>query len=80
MKLVPLREKYLASRLIDRTLRPLFADGYGCETQVIATVMSLDSEHDPEIVAVMGASLALSISDIPFEGPIAAVRVGRIGW
>ncbi len=74
----PPEREVLASRLIDRTLRPLFADGYGAETQVIATVMSLDSEHDPQIVAVMGASLALSISDIPFEGPIAAVRVGRI--
>ncbi len=74
----PPEREVLTSRLIDRTLRPLFADGYGNETQVIATVMSLDSEHDPQIVAAIGGSLALSISDIPFEGPIAAVRVGRI--
>ena len=74
----PPEREVLTSRLIDRTLRPLFADGYACETQVIATVMSLDPEHDPQIIAVIGASAALSISDIPFEGPIAAVRVGRV--
>ena len=74
----PPEREVLTSRLIDRTLRPLFADGYGNETQVIATVMSLDSEHDPQIIAAIGGSLSLSISDIPFEGPIAAVRIGRI--
>ena len=74
----PPEREVLTSRLIDRTLRPLFADGYARETQVIATVMSLDPEYDPQILAVIGASLALAISDIPFEGPIAAVRVGRV--
>jgi len=74
----PGEKEVLCSRLIDRPLRPLFAEGYAHETQVIATVMSADTEHDPEIVALVGASMALRISDIPFIKPIAAVRVGRI--
>ena len=74
----PGEKEVRCSRLIDRPLRPLFKDGYAHETQVIATVMSADKENDPEIIATIGASIALGISDIPFEGPIAAVRVGRL--
>ncbi|HUI26497.1 MAG TPA: polyribonucleotide nucleotidyltransferase [Candidatus Kryptonia bacterium] len=68
----------LISRLIDRPVRPLFADGFVCETQVVATVLSADRENDADMVALIAASAALHISDIPFLGPIAAVRVGRI--
>ncbi|NPA25909.1 MAG: polyribonucleotide nucleotidyltransferase, partial [Deltaproteobacteria bacterium] len=68
----------LASRLIDRPLRPLFPKGFTCETQIIATVMSSDNINDPAILALTGASAALMISDIPFEGPVAAVRVARV--
>jgi len=69
----------LVSRFIDRSIRPLFADGYRDETQIIATVLSADGENTPDIPAFIGASAALSISEIPFLGPIAAVRVGRDG-
>jgi len=75
----PSEKEVLGSRLIDRPLRPLFPEGYYNETQVIATVLSVDLENDPEIVATFGASLAIGISDIPFNGPIATVRVGYIG-
>jgi polyribonucleotide nucleotidyltransferase len=68
----------LTSRLIDRPIRPLFPDGFHCETQVVATVLSMDKIHPADIIAVTGASVALTISDIPFDGPIAAVRVGRV--
>jgi len=68
----------LTARLIDRPIRPLFPKGYHYETQVIATVLSMDHENDPDILAMIGSSAALTISDIPFEGPIASVRVGRI--
>ena len=68
----------LTSRLIDRSLRPLFPDGYVFETQVIATVLSADLVNDPDIHAITAASTALTVSDIPFNGPIAGVRVGRI--
>ncbi|HHL39013.1 MAG TPA: polyribonucleotide nucleotidyltransferase [Deltaproteobacteria bacterium] len=74
----PSEKEVLCSRLIDRPLRPLFADGYAYETQVIATVLSVDQENDPEIAALIGASIALGVSDIPFLGPIAAVRVGVV--
>jgi len=74
----PSEKEVLTSRLIDRPLRPLFPEGYNNETQVIATVLSVDQENDPELVAAIGASIALSISDIPFNGPIAAVRIGSI--
>ncbi|MDH4227453.1 MAG: polyribonucleotide nucleotidyltransferase [Deltaproteobacteria bacterium] len=74
----PSEKEVLCSRLIDRPLRPLFPEGYAHETQVLATVMSVDAEHDPEIAAAIGASISLCISDIPFNGPMAAVRVGRI--
>mgnify|MGYP001614852475 FL=1 len=68
----PSEKEVLGSRLIDRPLRPLFPEGYYHETQIIATVMSVDAEHEPEIAATIGASIALGISDIPFNGPIAA--------
>jgi polyribonucleotide nucleotidyltransferase len=69
----------LVSRFIDRSIRPLFADGYRDETQIIATVLSADGQNTPDIAAFVGASAALSLSEIPFLGPIGAVRVGRIG-
>ncbi len=69
----------LVSRFIDRSIRPLFADGYRDETQITATVLSADRENFPDIAAFVGASAALTISDIPFLGPIGAVRVARIG-
>jgi polyribonucleotide nucleotidyltransferase len=72
-------KEILTSRLIDRPLRPLFPDGYRCETQLIATVLSFDKENDSDTVAMLGASAALHVSDIPFLGPIAGVRIGRIG-
>ncbi len=74
----PSEKEVLGSRLIDRPLRPLFPEGYYHETQIIATVMSVDAEHEPEIAATIGASIALGISDIPFNGPIAAARVGTV--
>jgi polyribonucleotide nucleotidyltransferase len=69
----------LISRLMDRPCRPLFPEGYHKEVQVIATVLSADPDNDTDVLAVTGASAALTLSDMPFEGPIAAVRVGRIG-
>ncbi|MEE2679390.1 MAG: polyribonucleotide nucleotidyltransferase [Myxococcota bacterium] len=69
----------LASRFIDRAIRPLFPDGYRDETQVIATVLSVDAEISPDIPGFIGASTALTISEMPFLGPIAAVRVARVG-
>ena len=74
----PSEKETLTARLIDRPIRPLFPKGYCCETQIIATVLSMDKENDPDILAMIGASAALEISDIPFAGPIACVRVGRI--
>ncbi len=74
----PSEKETLTDRLIDRPIRPLFPKGYCNETQVIATVLSMDKENDPDILAMIGASAALEISDIPFAGPIACVRVGRI--
>ncbi len=74
----PTEKEVLTSRLIDRPIRPLFADGYRNETQVICTTLSHDLENDPDIVALIGASAALTISGIPFEGPIGAARVGYI--
>jgi len=68
----------LTSRLIDRPLRPLFPKGFTCETQIIATVLSHDAENQPDMIAMVGASAALSISDIPFNGPVAGVRIGYI--
>ena len=74
----PSEKAILASRLIDRPIRPLFADGFRNEVQVISIVMSVDQECSSEMAAMIGSSLALSISDIPFDGPIAGVTVGRI--
>ncbi len=68
----------LASRFIDRSIRPLFPDGFKCETQIIATVLSADSENEAGVAAMIGASAALTISDIPFQGPISGARIGRI--
>jgi len=68
----------LTSRLVDRSCRPLFPDGYAYETQVIASVISSDSESEGDIHGITGASAALMVSDIPFNGPIAGVRVGRV--
>ncbi|MEN6620760.1 MAG: polyribonucleotide nucleotidyltransferase [Smithella sp.] len=68
----------LISRIIDRSIRPLFPKGYYNETQLVATVLSVDNENDPEIAAMLGASAALEVSDIPFKGPVAGVRIGRL--
>jgi polyribonucleotide nucleotidyltransferase len=68
----------LVSRFIDRSIRPLFADGFRDETQVMATVLSADPENPPDIPAFVGASAALALSDVPFLGPIAAVRIARV--
>src|SRR5271165_2905971 len=68
----------LTSRQIDRPIRPLFQEGFKCETQVIALVLSADTENDPDVLGINGASAALTISDIPFLGPIGAVRVGLV--
>ena len=72
----PTEKETLTSRLIDRPIRPLFPKGFLNEVQVICTVISADKDHDPDIAAMIGASAALSISGIPFAGPIAAARVG----
>ena len=74
----PSEKETLTARLIDRPIRPLFPKEYRFETQVIATVLSMDQENDPDMLALVGASAALEISDIPFAGPIACVRVGRV--
>src|SRR5438552_18293315 len=74
----PSEREILTSRQIDRPVRPLFAEGFKCETQVIAFVLSADAENDPDVVGINGASAALTISDIPFLGPIGAVRVGLV--
>src|SRR5271154_3721360 len=74
----PTERETLISRLIDRPIRPLFAQGYRNETQVIATVLSHDLESDPDVVAMIASSAALTLSGIPFMGPIGAARVGLI--
>jgi polyribonucleotide nucleotidyltransferase len=74
----PSEDETLRARLIDRPIRPLFKDDYNHETQIIATVLSTDKMCDPGILAMVGASAALEISDIPFDGPIAGIKVGRI--
>jgi len=73
----PSEREILMSRLIDRPLRPLFPKGFTNEVQVIATVLSADQENDPAILGILGASCALTISEIPFDGPLAGVKVGR---
>src|SRR5437660_12411915 len=75
----PSEAAILNARLTDRPLRPLFPKDYRNETQIIITVMSVDQQNDPASLALIGASPALSISDIPFYGPVAAVRVGYVG-
>ena len=75
----PSEKEILTARLIDRPIRPLFPKGFINEMQIVAWVISSDSENDSDVLAMLGASAALSISDIPFGGPIAAIRVGRIG-
>ena len=72
----PSEKETLVSRLIDRPIRPLFPDGFKCETQVIATVISYDNENDPDIVSLIACSAALTLSGVPFMGPIGAARVG----
>ncbi len=74
----PSEKETLTARLIDRPLRPLFPKDYRCEIQVIATVLSMDQENDADTLAMIGASTAVHLSDIPFAAPIAAVRVGRV--
>jgi polyribonucleotide nucleotidyltransferase len=73
----PTEKEILSSRLIDRPIRPLFPKNYRYETQVLVTVFSSDQEHDADVLGAIGASAALLISDIPFDGPIAEVRIGR---
>ncbi len=74
----PNEREILTSRIIDRSARPLFPKGYYFETQIIASVLSVDNENDPDVTAMLGCSAALMISDIPFKGPVAGVRIGRI--
>jgi len=74
----PSDNEILTCRIIDRPLRPLFADGYSSETQVIATVLSADQQNLPDVLALTGASCALTISDVPFNGPVAGGRVGFV--
>src|SRR5215469_16930219 len=74
----PSEREILTSRQIDRPIRPLFPEGFRCETQVIAMVLSADTTNDPDVAGINGASVALSVSDIPFHGPVGAVRVGQV--
>ncbi|HEX9937300.1 MAG TPA: polyribonucleotide nucleotidyltransferase [Longimicrobium sp.] len=74
----PSDKEILSARLVDRPLRPLFPDGFANETQVFVTVVSADQENDADVLGITGASMALMLSRIPFAGPIAAVRIGRI--
>src|ERR1700739_1333082 len=74
----PSEKETLTSRMTDRPLRPLFPAGYLYDTQIISILLSADGENDPDMLAINGASAALCVSDIPFAGPIGAVRVGRV--
>src|SRR5882757_9399483 len=74
----PGEKEILTCRMIDRPVRPLFAEGYRFETQIVASVISSDAENDPDVIAITGASCALYLSDIPFNNPIAGVRIGLI--
>src|SRR6266496_3566829 len=74
----PSEREILTSRQIDRPVRPMFAEGFRCETQVIALVLSADTDNDPDVCGINAASAALTLSDIPFLGPIGAVRVGLV--
>src|SRR6478609_8136125 len=75
----PTEKETLVSRLIDRPIRPLFVEGYKNDTQVVVTVLSHDLENDPDIVGMVAASAALTLSGVPFMGPVGAARVGYIG-
>lgn len=75
----PSSDAVLCARLIDRPIRPLFPEGFRNDVQIVATVLSVEQDNAPELVGMIGASAALMVSDIPFMGPIAGVRVGRIG-
>src|SRR5438876_3392435 len=74
----PSEREILTSRLVDRALRPLFPKGFDKETQIVVTVLSVDRDNDPDILALIAASAALEVSDVPHNGPVAAVRMGRI--
>ncbi|MCK5708780.1 MAG: polyribonucleotide nucleotidyltransferase [Candidatus Aureabacteria bacterium] len=74
----PTEKEILTCRLTDRPIRPLFPEDYFCEVQVVSSVLSADEENNPDVLSIIGASCALSISDIPFHGPIGAVRIGMI--
>src|SRR5207248_2073306 len=74
----PGTEAILAARLTDRPIRPLFPKGFRNDVQVIITVLSADQENDPDVLGTIGASAALMISNIPFDGPVSSVRVGRV--
>src|SRR4051794_8184200 len=74
----PTEKEILTARMTDRPLRPLFPKGYLYDTQIISILLSADGENDPDMLSINGASAALMVSDIPFAGPIGAVRVGRI--
>src|SRR5580704_11400911 len=73
----PTQEATLSARMIDRPIRPLFPEGYFYDTQVVATILSVDPEADVDVAAAIGTSAALHISDIPFNGPTAGCRMGR---
>ncbi len=75
----PSEKEILSARLIDRPIRPLFPEGLVNDIQIMATVLSSDGIYDPDVLSIIGASIALSISDIPFSGPIGAVRVAKVG-
>lgn len=77
-ELGPSEKEILTSRLIDRSLRPLFFDGYNYETQIVCNILAMDGYNNPDIISINAASAALSLSDIPWNGPVGAVRVGFI--
>lgn len=74
MILGPSEKEILTARLIDRSLRPLFPNEFKCETQLVCNMLAIDAMHLPDVLAINAASTALSLSDIPFNGPVAAVR------
>ena len=74
----PSEKETLSARLTDRPLRPLFPDGFRNDVQIVATAFSVDQDHAPDILGICGASIALTLSDIPFDGPIAAVSVAYV--
>ena len=78
-ELGPTEKEILTSRMIDRSLRPLFPAGFFCETQIICNLLAVDGNNDPDVLCINAASAALAMSDIPWNGPVAAVRVGLYG-